>query len=245
MSALPEVLVRAEAVTKVYREGKVETPVLHGVSLEVRAGDLVLVMGPSGSGKTTLISLLAGLLRPTTGQVELCGVPITELGEAHATQVRRTHLGFVFQTYNLFPALSALDNVAEVLRMKGMTSRAAREASQVALARVGLAHRLHHRPGELSGGQKQRVAIARAIAGEPVLILGDEVTAALDTTTAMSVMQLLRRQLGPEKGIVIVTHDRRLEQFADRVIDIEDGRLVRDERRQPARAASPAAEEAH
>ncbi len=223
--AEPRTLVKAAAVTKVYGRGPLATPVLHGVSLEMRAGELVLLMGPSGSGKTTLVSVLAGLMRATSGEVELCGRPISKLPESEVTRVRRSHLGFVFQTYNLFPALTALDNVAEVLRMKGTPADTARNRARQALDRVGLADRAHHRPAELSGGQKQRVAIARALAGEPALVLGDEITAALDTSTAMSVMALLREQVGKERGILIVTHDRRLEQFADRVIEIEDGRI--------------------
>jgi putative ABC transport system ATP-binding protein len=220
-------LVRSVALEKTFGEGELATPVLRGVSIEVLAGELVLLMGPSGSGKTTLISILAGLLRPTAGRVELCGSAISELHEADVTRVRRRHLGFVFQSYNLFPALTALDNIAEVLKLKGLPRKDARERAKRALAEVGLADRLHHRPGELSGGQKQRVAIARALAGDPALILGDEVTAALDTHTALQVLEILRRQITSERGILLVTHDRRLEQYADRVIEIEDGRIAR------------------
>jgi len=221
------VLVRSDALEKTFGEGELETPVLKGICVEVFAGELVLLMGPSGSGKTTLISVLAGLLRPTAGNVELCGAPISELHEAEVTRVRRRHLGFVFQSYNLFPALTALDNIAEVLKLKGLPAREARERAGNALADVGLGERLHHRPGELSGGQKQRVAIARALAGDPSLIMGDEVTAALDTHTALHVLEILRRQVTSERGILLVTHDHRLERFADRVIEIEDGRISR------------------
>lgn len=220
------ILVRAEAVTKTYGSGELATPVLHSVSLALPAGELVLLMGPSGSGKTTLISVLAGLLRPTSGRVELCGEPISEQSQAAVTRVRRRNLGFVFQTYNLFPALSALDNVAEVLRLKGMPAKAARERASAALADVGLGDRLRYRPDQLSGGQKQRVAIARALAGDPALVFGDEITAALDTHTALQVLEILRAQVGPERGILLVTHDHRLEQFAHRVIALEDGRIA-------------------
>jgi putative ABC transport system ATP-binding protein len=224
---MSRVLVRSEALEKTFGEGELETPVLKGVSVEVAAGELVLLMGPSGSGKTTLISILAGLLRPTAGNVELCGSVISELHEAEVTRVRRRHLGFVFQSYNLFPALTALDNIAEVLKLKGLPTREARERATRALTDVGLGERLHHRPGELSGGQKQRVAIARALAGDPALIMGDEVTAALDTHTALHVLEILRGQVNAERGILLVTHDKRLEQFADRVIEIEDGQISR------------------
>jgi putative ABC transport system ATP-binding protein len=217
--------VRATDVAKTFGTGELATPVLEGVTLRIDAGELVLLMGPSGSGKTTLISVLAGLLRPSGGHVLLCGEPISELSESEVARVRRRHLGFVFQTYNLFPALSALDNVAEVLRLKGLPAREARQRAAHALAEVGLGERLRHRPGELSGGQKQRVAIARALAGDPSLVMGDEVTAALDTHTALQVMEILHAQVGRNRGILLVTHDRRLEQFAHRVIEIEDGRI--------------------
>jgi putative ABC transport system ATP-binding protein len=222
------VLVRAAGVTRSFGEGELAVPVLHGVSLEIRAGQLSLLMGPSGSGKTTLLSILAGLLRPSAGSVELCGVPISSLPDAAAARVRRENLGFVFQTYNLFPALTALDNVAEVLVLKGRARAEALAAARAMLERVGLGARAHHRPAELSGGQKQRVAIARALAGDPRLVLGDEVTAALDTSTGMAVMGLLRDLVDARRGVLIVTHDHRMERLADRVIEIEDGRVKAD-----------------
>ncbi len=223
-----EVLVRATDVTRSFGLGDLTVPVLHGVSMSVRAGELCLLMGPSGSGKTTLLSILAGLMRPTTGDVELCGVPISSLPDAASTRVRRAHLGFVFQTYNLFPALTALDNVAEVLALKGMALREARARASEALTHVGLGARMHHRPGELSGGQKQRVAIARALAGDPRLVLGDEITAALDSATGMAMMDLLRGLVDTRRAVLLVTHDHRLERYADRVIEIEDGHITAD-----------------
>jgi putative ABC transport system ATP-binding protein len=223
-------LIRATQVRKSFGTGALETPVLHDVSLELRPGELVLLMGPSGSGKTTLVSILAGLLRPSAGNVELCGHMVSQLGEDAVTRVRRHSVGFVFQTYNLFPALTALDNVAEVLAMKGMPREEAQHRARSALERVGLAGRLHHKPGELSGGQKQRVAIARAIAGSPSVIIGDEVTAALDGTTAGEVMDILRAHVGQGTSALIVTHDHRLERWADRVLEISDGRMVCDRR---------------
>ncbi|MFO0628330.1 MAG: ABC transporter ATP-binding protein [Polyangiales bacterium] len=223
-----DVLVRTVEVTRAFGLGDLTVPVLHGVSLSVRAGELCLLMGPSGSGKTTLLSILAGLLRPTTGAVELCGVPISSLPDAASTRVRRANLGFVFQTYNLFPALTALDNVAEVLSLKGVALREARARAVEALQHVGLGSRMHHRPGELSGGQKQRVAIARALAGDPRLVLGDEITAALDSATGMAMMDLLRGLVDARRGVLLVTHDHRLERYADRVIEIEDGHITAD-----------------
>jgi putative ABC transport system ATP-binding protein len=225
----PVVLAQARGVGKTFRSGAIEATVLHDVWLEVRTGELALLMGPSGSGKTTLLCVLSGLLRPTTGEVDLCGVPIWRLPDRAAGEVRRRNVGFVFQTYNLFPALSALDNVAEVLALKGMARGEARTVASRSLAGVGLAERLAHRPGELSGGERQRVAIARALAGNPSLIFGDEPTAALDRQTGLEVVELLKNQVNDRRGVLLVTHDVRLLPFADRVIEIEDGRIVRDE----------------
>jgi putative ABC transport system ATP-binding protein len=227
MNAHP-VLVRAIGVSKRYTMGKFETAALHDVSLELRGGEFTLLMGPSGSGKTTLLYVLSGLLRPSSGRVELCGVPVSERPGAQAAEVRRNGVGFIFQSYNLFPALTALDNVAEVLHLKGMRHAAARANAQRVLEQVGLADRLHHRPSELSGGQHQRVAIARAVAGNPSLLVGDEPTGALDRATGLSVMQVLRDQITPQRGVLVVTHDLRLRRFADRIIEIEDGRIMAD-----------------
>jgi len=225
--ALPPVL-RVSDLVKVYRTRSVVTPVLHGISLEIPAGQLTLIMGPSGSGKTTLISLLAGVLRPTSGSVELCGVPISDLPEAAVSRVRRERVGFVFQSYNLFPALTARDNVAVALQMKGHSWPEARSEAARVLERVGLGARLTHRPADLSGGEKQRVAIARALCTRPTLVVGDEVTAALDGHTAFEMIELLRAHVGERTAVLLVTHDRRLERFAERVIEIEDGRVGAD-----------------
>jgi putative ABC transport system ATP-binding protein len=204
--------------------------VLHGVDIAIRGGELTLIMGPSGSGKTTLISILAGLLRPTAGDIELCGQPISRFADGAVAEVRRRSLGFVFQTSNLFAALTALDNVAEPLCMHGLSLAEARHRAAEVLDAVGLGERLGHRPGELSGGQKQRVAIARAIAARPAMVIGDEPTAALDKTASLDVMGLLRRHVAADRSVLIVTHDHRLESFADRVIELEDGRIVNDRR---------------
>jgi len=220
---------RARDVVKAYGRGGLQVEVLHGVSLSLAPGELTLLMGPSGSGKTTLISLCAGLLRADGGEVELCGHRISGMSDAEVARVRRRHLGFVFQDASLFPALTALDNVTEILLMKGGGRRRdARERAAIALDAMHLGHRLHHKPAQMSGGEKQRVAIARALAGDPDLVLGDEVTAALDGHTAMSVLELLRAQLGPRRTMLLVTHDHRLEPYADRVIRMEDGQVVGD-----------------
>jgi putative ABC transport system ATP-binding protein len=223
-------LIRVHGVTKRFGTPEQETSVLMGIDLEVRAGELTLLMGPSGSGKTTLVSILAGLLRPTTGEVELCGVKISSLDEAAVSRVRRQHVGFIFQTYNLFPALSALDNVALGYRMRGHSQPNARTLAQQALASVGLEARVNFLPAKLSAGQKQRVAVARALAGNPAVVLGDEPTAALDGASAMSVMELIRERVTPEAAVLVVTHDHRLERYADRTIAMEDG-MIRGETR--------------
>ncbi len=221
-------LIRVAGVTKHFGSAEQETQVLLGIDLEVRAGELTLLMGPSGSGKTTLISILAGLLRPSSGDVDLCGARISALDEAGVSRVRRQNVGFIFQTYNLFPALSALDNVALGYRMRGAPVRQAREQARTALASVGLEARVGYLPSELSSGQKQRVAIARALAGDPALVLGDEPTAALDGPSAMGVMDLLRARVTPRSGVLVVTHDHRLERYAHRTIAIEDGVIRSD-----------------
>jgi putative ABC transport system ATP-binding protein len=221
-------LIRVAGVTKHFGSAEQATQVLMGIDLEVRAGELTLLMGPSGSGKTTLVSILAGLLRPTSGDVDLCGARISALDEAGVSRVRRQHVGFIFQTYNLFPALSALENVALGYRMRGQPLGQARSLARSALASVGLEARTDYLPSELSSGQKQRVAIARALAGNPAIVLGDEPTAALDGASAMGVMDLLRARVTPETGVLVVTHDHRLERYAHRTIAIEDGVIRSD-----------------
>jgi len=221
-------MIGADTVRMTYGQGPLATHVLHGVSLQIEPGQLVLLTGPSGSGKTTLVSILAGLIRPTGGTVDICGRRITSMTEGEIARLRRDHVGFVFQTDNLFPALTALANVAEVLCLRGLPRTAAVPRARMALQRVGLGERLDHRPGQLSGGQRQRVAVARALASRPQLLIGDEITSALDGTTAVEVMGLVRAFVTAETAALIVTHDHRLERFADRIIAMEDGRIVSD-----------------
>ncbi|MDI1480363.1 ABC transporter ATP-binding protein [Polyangium sp. y55x31] len=231
-------LVEAHAVSRAYGPKGGEIFAVRDVTCSIHAGQLVLLMGPSGSGKTTLVSLLAGLTRPSSGAVYLDGRPISQRSDVEVQRIRRSFLGFVFQTPNLFPALTALDNVAEMLCMRGLRRPEALSCARIALESVGLGGRLHHRPSELSGGQKQRVAIARAIAGAPPLLIGDEITSALDTASARAVMEILAGYVGPKTAVLVVTHDARLEHYADRILDMEDGRLVRERALQ--RAARPA-----
>lgn len=220
------IVARATGVSRTFCDVTGEIEVLSDVTFELRAGELALLMGPSGSGKTTLVAILAGLLRPTRGAIEICGRALGDLDESERAAIRRRHVGFVFQTHNLFPALSALDNVALGHRLRGRGRREARAHAHAALVAIGLEDRLHHRPSELSTGEQQRVAIARALSGDPALLIGDEPTAALDGAKARAVIQLVRARMSSTTAALIVTHDRRLEEHADRILVLEDGRLV-------------------
>jgi putative ABC transport system ATP-binding protein len=217
-------------VTKDYGAGATAVRALSGASLAVYPGEVLLIEGPSGSGKTTLISILGLLLRPSSGEVRVLGRDAAWLPEGELPAIRAKTFGFVFQGFNLFPALTALENVALAVEMKRGARGAEAEARRL-LASVGLADRGTHLPADLSGGQKQRVAIARALAGSPPLVVGDEPTAALDTKTALGVMDLLKRlALEEQRAVVVVTHDPRLERYADRVVRVEDGLVVSDDR---------------
>src|SRR5688572_23754300 len=217
-------LARLVGVGKTYGSGDNAVAALSNATLDVHAGEVTLIEGPSGSGKTTLISILGLLLTPTAGQVWLEGRDVAKLGEKHLPGLRARNFGFVFQGFNLFPALTALENVAMAIQMKNPRAKDARSEAVRLLDLVGMSSRAHHVPADLSGGQKQRVAIARALGGNPPIIVGDEPTAALDTKTALSVMELLRELASAHgRAVVVVTHDPRLERFADRVVRVEDG----------------------
>ena len=225
-AASPASVARLVGIAKTYGSGENAVAALSNATLDIRAGEVTLIEGPSGSGKTTLISILGLLLTPTAGEVWLEGRNVAGLGERALPALRARNFGFVFQGFNLFPALSALENVAIAIRMKNPRERHADREARRLLEQVGLGSRAHHLPADLSGGQKQRVAIARALGGDPPILVGDEPTAALDTKTALSVMELLR-ELADRAGraVVVVTHDPRLERFADRVVRVEDGQI--------------------
>ena len=218
-------VLEATGVVKVFEEGSQRVEVLRGVSLEVRAGEVVALEGPSGSGKTTLLSIVGCILTPTSGRVQVDG-QLVDGDPARLRDVRRRSIGFVFQQFNLFPALTALENVEYALSVKRVGRGARDEAARV-LKQVGLGDRLHFLPRDLSGGQKQRVAIARALAGSPPVILADEPTANLDTAAGTQILELFRDLAKTEsKGVVIVTHDPKVRAVADRVVGIRDGRLA-------------------
>jgi len=217
-------------VVKTYASGAAAVYALKSVSLDVRAGEVLLLMGPSGSGKTTLLSIMGGILRATAGRVIVGGRDLTTQPERDLPAIRLAHFGFVFQGFNLFPALTAVENVELALQLRRVSGRAARRSAVRALDEVGLGDKLASLPADLSGGQKQRVAIARALAGAPSIVLADEPTAALDSTSGRLVMDLLRRLATNEgRAVIIVTHDSRAFEHADRIVEIEDGRLKRDD----------------
>jgi putative ABC transport system ATP-binding protein len=219
--------VTATAVSRRYGEGESAVDALRGVSLEVPAGQFTAVMGPSGSGKSTLMHLLAGLDRPDGGSVHVAGEEISALPERRLTKLRRSHIGFVFQSFNLLPTLSAEENV--VLPLTLARVKPSRAEVDALLARVGLADRRHHTPAELSGGQQQRVAIARALITRPAVLFADEPTGNLDSAAGGAVLDLLREAVAEDgQTIVMVTHDVRAAATADRVLFLADGRIVGD-----------------
>jgi putative ABC transport system ATP-binding protein len=225
-------VIEAVDVGKVLGAGAGQVQALKTVNLALRGGELTLLMGPSGSGKTTLLSILGCMLTPSRGVVRVCGTSVEGAGPEELAKLRRDRIGFVFQSYHLFPTLAAADNVRLALDVRGEHGRRARQRANDALARVGLSHKTRSFPRELSGGEQQRVAIARAIVGNPAAILADEPTAALDGENGHAVMDILADiARDPSRGVLVVTHDPRLVPFADRIVYIEDGNIVREEMR--------------
>lgn len=234
ITASPPV-VEVRDLKKIYQMGTETVRALDGVDLLIRAGELVAIMGQSGSGKSTLMNLLGCLDTPTSGTYRLAGIPVEELDDEELAEVRNMHIGFVFQSFNLLPKQTALDNVLLPLVYRRdidipMQERKARAAA--ALTRVGLGARLHHRPNELSGGQRQRVAIARALINDPSIVLADEPTGNLDSKTSEEILALLvslQRQQG--STVIIVTHEPDVAQHCDRIVWLRDGRVFKDEQR--------------
>jgi putative ABC transport system ATP-binding protein len=227
---MSEPVLDAVDIVKFLGHGAGQVQALKGVSLELRGGELVLLMGPSGSGKTTLLSILGCLMTPASGTVRVRGQSIATADPEMLAKLRRDHIGFIFQSYHLFPTLTAEDNVRLALDVRGERSRRAAKAARDVLAMVGLAHKAKSFPSELSGGEQQRVAIARAIVGDAKAILADEPTGALDGKNGQAIMTLLAQIAKDQsRGVLVVTHDPRVVPFADRIVHIEDGKIVGEE----------------
>jgi len=225
-------IVKVHGIVKELGQGAGKVRALKGVSLTLNPGELTLLMGPSGSGKTTLLSILGCILTPTEGHIEIAGENTDGLSPEGLADLRRRHVGFVFQSYNLFPTLNALENVRLALDVRGEKYADTVVKAETALREVGLAHRLRSFPGNMSGGEQQRVAVARALASRPSIILADEPTAALDSENGHAVMELLADIAKDEsRAVLAVTHDPRTHAYADRIIRIEDGKIIDDERR--------------
>jgi putative ABC transport system ATP-binding protein len=223
-----ELAVRVRGVTKQFGAGEAAVMALRGVYADVRLGELTLLVGPSGCGKTTLISVIGGLLDPTAGEVEVLDEELTALRGRRLVEFRGRNIGFVFQQYNLLPALTAAENAAVPLLIAGWPrAKAVAKAAEV-LGQLGLADRVNSQPNQLSGGQQQRVAIARALVHEPRLLVCDEPTASLDAKSGQTVMQLIRDEVvQPDRAVIVVTHDHRVYRYGDRMIVMSDGRVER------------------
>lgn len=223
--------IRLQEVSKVYGQGETAVRAVDGVNLTVSAGELVLILGPSGAGKTTLLSLIGGLLRPTGGSIQVADSDVTRLSSSALSRFRLTQIGFVFQSFQLLSALTALENVDVVLRIGGHPPREARHRAKAALARFGLDHRLTHLPAQLSGGEQQRVALARALALNPPLLIADEPTGNLDSRSGEDVIRLMRQLVDEEhKTVLVASHDQRIIPLASCVLRCEDGQLFEEER---------------
>jgi putative ABC transport system ATP-binding protein len=220
-------VLEATEVTKVFDEGKQKVSVLRGVSLSLEPGEVVALEGPSGSGKTTFLSILGCILTPTSGRIVVDGREVDPKKPSRLPEIRKRSIGFVFQQFNLFPALTALENVEYALNIKGVKSPTAKKKAAEILERVGLGERMGFLPRDLSGGQKQRVAIARALAAEPAILLADEPTANLDSQVGTQILDLFRT-LAREDGraLLIVTHDPKVRAVSDRVVQIRDGKIA-------------------
>ncbi|MEC7159061.1 MAG: ABC transporter ATP-binding protein [Bacteroidota bacterium] len=222
-------LIVLENIRKSYRLGGVDIHALDGVDLSIHQNEFVALMGPSGSGKSTLMNVLGCLDSPTSGKYALNGKDVGSMRDRQLSEIRNTEIGFVFQSFNLLPRMSSLDNVALPLVYAGISSKQRRARAQEMLELVGLGDRLKNKPNQLSGGQRQRVAIARALANKPSLVLADEPTGNLDSTTAQEIMEMLTKVNAQGNTIVVVTHEREIAEYAQRIIHLKDGRIERHE----------------
>ena len=219
-------VIQCEKLAKTYAEGKMKTPVFDGLDLRVEAGETVAIVGASGAGKSTLLHLLGGLDTPTAGEVYVTGQKMSSLSNSARGQLRNQALGFVYQFHHLLPEFTATENVMMPLMLGGMDAKAAVQRAGALLEKVGLGHRLQHKPGELSGGERQRAAVARALVNQPACVLGDEPTGNLDEKTAATVFELMLELNREQKtSLVLVTHDRRLARKLDRVLELHEGKL--------------------
>ncbi len=224
-----QALIKVEKLHKIYQLGKTQVHALRGIDFEIQPKEYVAIMGPSGSGKSTLMNIIGCLDVPTTGKYYLNGKDVSQLSEDELAQIRNQNIGFVFQTFNLLPRASALHNVELPLIYNGTPSRERRERARIALEKVGLGDRIHHKPNELSGGQRQRVAIARALVNNPNIILADEPTGNLDTVTGEEIMQIFDELNRQGNTIILVTHEFFIAQHAHRIIYLRDGKIEKDE----------------
>ena len=223
-----EALVKTQHISKTFMEGDAPSLVLKDITLEIAAGQLTMLVGPSGCGKTTLLSIIAGILTPSEGQVTVAGTNITDLSEKERTLFRRTILGFIFQQFNLLPALTAAENAAIPLIAAGQSYESAISAATAILEQMGMGEHCHKYPRHLSGGQQQRVAIARALVHQPKVIVCDEPTSSLDAHAGQQVLEILRHSaIQPDCAVIVVTHDNRIYHFADTIISMNDGRITK------------------
>ena len=230
----PEAAICTRAVTRDFQAGQQTITVLHGIDLDIRAGELTFLVGESGSGKTTLISIMCGILWPTQGEVKVFGTDIYELADSDLVEFRLQNIGFIFQQYNLIPSIDAANNAAVPLIAQGMDRLEARERAVAMLEQLNIGNQADTLPRQLSGGQQQRVAIARALVHEPRLVVCDEPTAALDASSGRRVMDLLRDvAVAEDRACIIVTHDNRIFDLADRILVLEDGRITHDGKDMP------------
>lgn len=230
----PEAAICTRGVTRDFQAGQQTIAVLHGIDLDIRAGELTFLVGESGSGKTTLISIMCGILWPTQGEVKVFGTDIYELSDSDLVEFRLQNIGFIFQQYNLIPSIDAANNAAVPLIAQGMDRLEARERAVAMLEKLNIGDQADKLPRQLSGGQQQRVAIARALVHEPRLVVCDEPTAALDASSGRRVMDLLRDvAVAEDRACIIVTHDNRIFDLADRILVLEDGRITHDGKDMP------------
>ncbi len=228
-NSVNDLVIRAENVKKIFRLGSVSVKALRGIDLTVKRGEFVSIMGPSGSGKTTLLNILGALDKATDGKIYFEGQDLSKLNDSELAILRRDKIGFIFQSFNLFPVLTALENVELPMLIAGIPTNERRKRAQELLEKVGLEERLNHRPDELSGGERQRVAIARALANKPSLVLGDEISGDLDSETSQSIIYLLKKlNRDLNQTLILATHDHEIAKQANRTIKLKDGKILED-----------------